>query len=955
MKKPNLTSGFLFATRLALVAIFAVIFLSLTATPANAATDGWHIKDDATGGECSVIGNWNAGSKTCTLSQDLSQGIIIDSDGIILDGNNHSVIGASPAIGIRIESKNHVTVKQTGIKNFYMGIQAVNSWNDSFTDNTISGTYMGIRIYNNFRLLSSDTNYIGENHISNNSAGISLYGPFTPSATTTTIDGNIIENGNVGIIFEYAGSVVIINNIISGNRGGISLNGPERDINSIYNNDFINNITQIFKGTGDNVFNLGAPIGGNYWSNFDEPAEGCNDLNNDNFCDSPHVFSGGQDNLPWTKKDGWIMPSNNPPSLSFPTADPYAGDGIDPNSGDTTTEFTFRVVYTDADNNPPSFINTFLFGHATTTIPMSVDTAAEPALQDGNYVNGEQYAATGKREVAGTNYYTFRASDGTSEVVFPQMPNVAGFPLEITSAQINHLPILSYSPDAGYINDGINPDEGYTNTNFAFKIVYTDLDNDLPTDVRTVVFDGSPSAAPAVEISSDAMTLDSSANATLRDGNYTNGEQYVLTKSFPVGIYRYRFQVSVTGIGTMILDGIGDETGPGKEQRFWVIENQPPVASFTFTPQNPKVGEQIAFNAASSTDLDGAIALYGWDWESDGLIDIYSETPFVQYSGFLEGTFTTTLHVTDNKGAVGSISAVVSVAPTNKSTASASILDAFCSAFGGWWCGDTINKDEKDINTLDEWLRDENGDGVADTNTTSFSWLKGTKCGGAGTSLKQKECLISALNTKFTSESGLTYKAYILSVITEQKMVEKAFITQTPDPYRLYMNLLLDWLPFTSAADIFYNDITSDGIRTFLIETAPSLSFSAADVFTYGSSFLSMVTTAKKLDAAFDKMDDWKYQSALSAYLLHRGFGGDPMYAWDGFAKPILTTQMSNEMLEETRIKFEEWWQKYYVGIQNKYGDPVFDAFGLNNHFKQDLKKDIKALILFAVKNIKNK
>src|SRR3989338_6963259 len=107
---------------------------------------------------------------------------------------------------------------------------------------------------------------------------------------------------------------------------------------------------------------------------------------------------------------------NNPPTLSFPTTGLYAGDGIDPNSGDTTTEFNFRVFYTDADNNPPSFIDTFLFGHATTTVPMSVDTAAEPSLQDGNYVNGEQYAATARREVAGTHYYAFEASDGTQTI-----------------------------------------------------------------------------------------------------------------------------------------------------------------------------------------------------------------------------------------------------------------------------------------------------------------------------------------------------------------------------------------------------------------------------------------------------------------------------------------------------------------------------------------------------------
>lgn len=155
--------------------------------------------------------------------------------------------------------------------------------------------------------------------------------------------------------------------------------------------------------------------------------------------DGPDIHEGG---IVWAdarngNMDVYLYQSvaqNTPPVLSFPETEPYAGDGIDPNSGDTTTNFTFKVIYTDADNDPPSFIDTFLFGHATTTVPMSVDAAAESALHDGNYVNGEQYAATARREVVGTSYYTFRASDGTSEVVFPQMLNVAGFPLEIENS-----------------------------------------------------------------------------------------------------------------------------------------------------------------------------------------------------------------------------------------------------------------------------------------------------------------------------------------------------------------------------------------------------------------------------------------------------------------------------------------------------------------------------------------
>ncbi|MFA6566059.1 MAG: hypothetical protein WCT48_04905, partial [Candidatus Paceibacterota bacterium] len=48
------------------------------------------------------------------------------------------------------------------------------------------------------------------------------------------------------------------------------------------------------------------------WSDYDTPEEGCNDADNDGFCDAPYaipgpsgVESGNQDNFPWTTRDGW--------------------------------------------------------------------------------------------------------------------------------------------------------------------------------------------------------------------------------------------------------------------------------------------------------------------------------------------------------------------------------------------------------------------------------------------------------------------------------------------------------------------------------------------------------------------------------------------------------------------------------------------------------------------------
>jgi len=706
MNKHNLKSGYTFATIVTL-AVFAVIFFGLTIAPANAATDGWHIKDDATGGDCSLIGIWDAGSKTCTLSQDLSQGIIIDSHSITLDGNGHTITGSNTGNGVYLSSRTRVTIKNLNIDKFNYGILLWWSSNNTLTDNTASnnnssGIFLhsssnntligntasnnryGISLYgssNNNNTLIGNTasnnsmygisieapsNTLTDNTASNNTIGIDLSyysrnntltdniaqensyydlrvrgdttidcsntitnttgsggrpikyfnnavnlsnetlsglilcnadgsnihditidgsatkqnnglvfirtdsstianvnssnnytGIQLHSSTGNTLTGNTASsnsntgidlvyssnntltsntasnNGSTGIYLQYSSNNTLTsntasnnstgiwiyysnyntitentansnngyygisisysssNNIVTGNTasnnrfgiaiyGSSSIYGSQPLNNQTYKNNFIGNTTQVFAISGSGVFNLASPIGGNYWSNYDEPLEGCNDLNQDNFCDSPYIFSGGQDNLPWTKKDGWLsqLPENSPPTLS-------------------------------------------------------------------------------------------------------------------------------YSQDEGFVDDGINPDEGDTNTNFVFKIVYTDLDNDSPTDIRTIIFDGSPSDSPAGEISSDAMILDFSASPELRDGNYVNGEQYELTRLFPVSTYRYRFQASDGKIGT-ILDGIEG----GKEQRFIISESLPVDTDGDCLSDSR---EQQIGTSLNNVDTDGDGLFDGWE------------------------------------------------------------------------------------------------------------------------------------------------------------------------------------------------------------------------------------------------------------------------------------------------------------------------------------------------------
>jgi len=77
------------------------------------------------------------------------------------------------------------------------------------------------------------------------------------------------------------------------------------------------------------------------------------------------------------------------------------------------------------------------------------------------------------------------------------------------------------------------------------------------------------------------------------------------------------------------------------------IDNDPPVASFTFTPTAPNVSQIVTFNATASSDPDGTIASYEWDF-GDGTPIVTETDPITTHAYVDAGNYTVTLTVTDN-------------------------------------------------------------------------------------------------------------------------------------------------------------------------------------------------------------------------------------------------------------------------------------------------------------------
>ena len=295
----------------------------------------------------------------------------IEADDITLDGNGFTITGDGTGVGVELSFRTGVTVKNLTIVSFDRGMRGIFGGlpgGNSITGNTISGNSAGIdfnggvnnsiigntvsgnasnegislnggennsiignivtdNVSGGITISSSNGNIITGNTVSGNSAGIVIVSSnnndisnndlpnnagtgirFTASSNNNISNNSISNTNNAGISLHQSNSNSISGNTVSGISGiGIRLFTPAEN-NQIFNNNFIDNISQAEDSDEGNVFELSAPTGGNYWNNFDEPVEGCNDANSDGFCDAPFVFTRGQDNLPWTTQNGWVLP-----------------------------------------------------------------------------------------------------------------------------------------------------------------------------------------------------------------------------------------------------------------------------------------------------------------------------------------------------------------------------------------------------------------------------------------------------------------------------------------------------------------------------------------------------------------------------------------------------------------------------------------------------------------------
>ncbi len=104
-------------------------------------------------------------------------------------------------------------------------------------------------------------------------------------------------------------------------------------------------------------------------------------------------------------------------------------------------------------------------------------------------------------------------------------------------------------------------------------------------------------------------------------------------------------------------------------QAQWAGISAPPTAAFSFSQANETL--RIDFDASASSDPDGTITAYNWDF-GDGAVD---SGQLVSHTYSVAGSYTVILKVTDDQNTTNQLTQTVSVQPVSGTVCAATICD----------------------------------------------------------------------------------------------------------------------------------------------------------------------------------------------------------------------------------------------------------------------------------------
>jgi PKD repeat protein len=109
----------------------------------------------------------------------------------------------------------------------------------------------------------------------------------------------------------------------------------------------------------------------------------------------------------------------------------------------------------------------------------------------------------------------------------------------------------------------------------------------------------------------------------------------------------------VHNVSLRVTDNCGQiDTVPGSV----FVQNNPPTAAFTATPNPAAIGANISFDGSASSDTGGGIAKFEWDWNGDGVFETDAlADPTTDHVYAVAGTYFVGLRVTDTNNATATV------------------------------------------------------------------------------------------------------------------------------------------------------------------------------------------------------------------------------------------------------------------------------------------------------------
>jgi len=233
---------------------------------------------------------------TYTLIANVSGPIVIERSHITLDGAGYAVQGDGSvgSVGIRLDSRWNVTVRNMTITGWWYGIDAAMAYSCVISQNLLTSNMLGIRMY----YFSSNNTFAENRMVSNNNTGIKL----SMDSKQNVIERNRISENPFGIaITNRAAQNTVVQNLVARNDYGIWL--QDSNLNTICHNDFVRNSFQTYCIDSNNTWDEDYPSGGNYWSDYTgvdlQSGPQQNSTGSDGIGDTPHIIdANNQDRYP---------------------------------------------------------------------------------------------------------------------------------------------------------------------------------------------------------------------------------------------------------------------------------------------------------------------------------------------------------------------------------------------------------------------------------------------------------------------------------------------------------------------------------------------------------------------------------------------------------------------------------------------------------------------------------